>query len=83
MGRCMTLPRDLPNTPRSGPGVSDILPTDTEPVVIAGDDGYQVFSDIPVGRTHRWSPGGGVQTLREETGWGNGNALDLDGSLLT
>ena len=55
----------------------------TEGPVWMPADGALVFSDIPEARTHRWSPARGVEVLREDTGWGNGNALDLDGGLLT
>ncbi len=53
------------------------------PVWTDEEGGALIFSDIPTSRTLRWSERRGIETLREPTGWGNGNAFDAAGRLLT
>ena len=53
------------------------------PVWVASDD-CLLFSDIWGDRTYRWRPGNdSAEVFREPTDRGNGNALDLDGNVLT
>lgn len=46
-------------------------------------DGFLVFSDIPNGRLHRYSPNSGVSLLLETSGHPNGNTFDAEGRLYT
>ncbi|WP_321473733.1 SMP-30/gluconolactonase/LRE family protein [uncultured Paludibaculum sp.] len=46
-------------------------------------DGHLIFSDIPTNRIHRFTPGTGMEILRQDSGGANGNALDDRGRLVT
>ncbi|MBI5281533.1 MAG: SMP-30/gluconolactonase/LRE family protein [Candidatus Solibacter usitatus] len=48
-----------------------------------GGGGYLVFSDIPNNRIHKYTPGKGVEVLRENSGGANGNAFDQRGLLVS
>lgn len=54
----------------------------TEGPVWLPDEGALIFSDIPRGELLRWTPDGGVELFRK-CAKPNGNALSVDGRLLT
>ncbi len=45
-------------------------------------DGGVVFSDVRASRRYRWTPGGGVTLISEQTGGANGLYFDLAGNLV-
>jgi gluconolactonase len=47
------------------------------------DYGFLLFSDIPNNRMLRWSPSGGVEIFRADSGFANGNTRDKRGRLIT
>lgn len=47
------------------------------------EGGYLIFSDVPANEMKRWDSKGGVRIFRTPSGSANGNALDLDGRLVT
>jgi gluconolactonase len=46
-------------------------------------DGFLVFSDIPNNKILKWTPGKGVEVLRNDSGGANGNAIDDRGRIYT
>ncbi|TQS70003.1 SMP-30/gluconolactonase/LRE family protein [Rhodobacteraceae bacterium] len=54
----------------------------TEGPVWFGDRGELVFSEIPSQTLYAWSPEGGLRTLRDATGFNNGNTRDRAGRLV-
>lgn len=46
-------------------------------------DGHLIFSDGPANRLHRFTPGKGMEILRQDAGGPAGNALDDRGRLIT
>lgn len=46
-------------------------------------DGHLTFSDVPAARILRFTPGKGVETVREDSGAAAGNALDDRGRLIS
>ena len=55
----------------------------TEGPVWIHDGDYLVWSDIPNNRIMRWSESDGVSVFRQPSRNANGNAVDVDGNLLT
>jgi gluconolactonase len=53
------------------------------PVWIPADGGRLVFSDILGNEMKQWTPKEGLATYRKPSGFANGNALDLEGRLIT
>ena len=47
------------------------------------DYGFLLFSDVPNNRMLRWSPNGGVDIFRADSGFANGNTRDKRGRLIT
>ncbi|MDN5850918.1 MAG: SMP-30/gluconolactonase/LRE family protein [Nitrococcus sp.] len=48
-----------------------------------GDAGCLLFSDIPNDRILRWTPGSGLSTFRQPSGYANGHTRDRQGRLLS
>lgn len=46
-------------------------------------EGFLLFSDIPPGKIHRFTPGKGTDVFRAESQGANGNAFDAQGRLYT